>query len=539
MRDSRADARRRRPPRIKVGTPGAGRARTTAVVHYQRPAGDYDDWGLYAWGDIDPSCADHLAGRAAVRRRGRLRPLRLGQAQAGRQERRLPRGRPAAASRTSTPTGPSTRPAPAEIWLKQGDPAVTTSRRRPPASRIRRHGDASALPPADGDYAGWGLHVWDGAANPTEWAAPLQPAADRRFGVIFRVPLAAGATGLNYIIHNGDTKDLPDDQRLDFATAGREVWLLAGVPARLLPVVRKAGRRRSPTSPGRGRSLDRPRRPSPGRPATDRRSSSYDAGLAPRRRAAHRGRRAGRRRTPPSRSTAKRNGPHRGPARGVPAPVAVHRVRPRRADLATVQGALRGQLVVTERDPRASCSPPPACRSPACSTTCTPAATDATLGPTFRGGRPTLAVWAPTARTVALELFDTPAATARAVPMRRDDGHRRLVGTGRQGLDGHVLPVPGAGLAAGGAAGGHRVGHRPVLGGPGRRLHAQPARRPGRPGAGPGRLGRPAQAGGRTAPRRRRSGAVRPGLLHRRHAPCRPQQRGTYAGLHRPGNRPA
>ena len=42
------------------------------------------------------------------------------------------------------------------------------------------------------------------------------------------MPLAAGATGLNYIIHKGDTKDLPDDQRLDFASAGREVWLLAG-----------------------------------------------------------------------------------------------------------------------------------------------------------------------------------------------------------------------------------------------------------------------------------------------------------------------
>ena len=25
------------------------------MVHYQRPAGGYDDWGLYAWGDIDPA----------------------------------------------------------------------------------------------------------------------------------------------------------------------------------------------------------------------------------------------------------------------------------------------------------------------------------------------------------------------------------------------------------------------------------------------------------------------------------------------------
>ncbi|MFH8343480.1 pullulanase-type alpha-1,6-glucosidase [Streptomyces sp. NPDC018045] len=44
-----------------------------------------------------------------------------------------------------------------------------------------------------------------------------------------------------------------------------------------------------------------------------------------------------------------------------------------------------------------------------------PAAAGAPLGPVFRRGRPTLSVWAPTARTVALEL------DGRTVPMRRDD----------------------------------------------------------------------------------------------------------------------
>ncbi|MET9296008.1 pullulanase-type alpha-1,6-glucosidase [Streptomyces sp. NPDC003077] len=44
-----------------------------------------------------------------------------------------------------------------------------------------------------------------------------------------------------------------------------------------------------------------------------------------------------------------------------------------------------------------------------------PAAARAALGPVFRHGRPTLSVWAPTARTVALEL------DGRTVAMRRDD----------------------------------------------------------------------------------------------------------------------
>ncbi|MFF7727811.1 pullulanase-type alpha-1,6-glucosidase [Streptomyces sp. NPDC008001] len=43
------------------------------------------------------------------------------------------------------------------------------------------------------------------------------------------------------------------------------------------------------------------------------------------------------------------------------------------------------------------------------------AASKATFGPSFRNGRPTLSVWAPTARRVALEL------DGRTVPMRRDD----------------------------------------------------------------------------------------------------------------------
>ena len=37
---------------------------------------------------------------------------------------------------------------------------------------------------ADGNYDGWGLHLWDGAANPTEWSKPA--AADRvdAFGAV-------------------------------------------------------------------------------------------------------------------------------------------------------------------------------------------------------------------------------------------------------------------------------------------------------------------------------------------------------------------
>lgn len=37
----------------------------------------------------------------------------------------------------------------------------------------------------------------------------------------------AGATSLCYIIHRGGTKDLRDDQSLDFSDSGYEVWVLS------------------------------------------------------------------------------------------------------------------------------------------------------------------------------------------------------------------------------------------------------------------------------------------------------------------------
>ncbi len=35
----------------------------------------------------------------------------------------------------------------------------------------------------DGDYTGWGLHAWDGAAVTVEWAKPLEPTGEDDFGI--------------------------------------------------------------------------------------------------------------------------------------------------------------------------------------------------------------------------------------------------------------------------------------------------------------------------------------------------------------------
>ncbi|AEV84578.1 alpha-amlyase [Actinoplanes sp. SE50] len=218
--------------RIRVGTVRAEAG--YAVVHYQRPAGDYDGWRLHATGDVDAAALDPqgepFTGTDAY---GRFAWVKL---------------RPGATKVTFTVSdangvkdvdadrslNPQQTPG---IWLHQGDPAISYQGPAPapaPNTAILHY-----RRPA-GDYTGWGLHLWDGAATPTaDWGAPLLPESFDSFGAVFRIPLAAGATGLSYIMHAGEAKDLPTDQRLEFADAGREVWVQAGVQERLLPSVVK------------------------------------------------------------------------------------------------------------------------------------------------------------------------------------------------------------------------------------------------------------------------------------------------------------
>nr|CAJ81030.1 acarbose resistent alpha-amylase AcbE [Actinoplanes sp. SE50/110] len=207
-----------------------------AVVHYQRPAGDYDGWRLHATGERSKRPRSNPQGEPFTGNgtpNGPFAWVKL---------------RPGATKVTFTVSdangvkdvdadrslNPQQTPG---IWLHQGDPAISYQGPAPapaPNTAILHY-----RRPA-GDYTGWGLHLWDGAATPTaDWGAPLLPESFDSFGAVFRIPLAAGATGLSYIMHAGEAKDLPTDQRLEFADAGREVWVQAGVQERLLPSVVK------------------------------------------------------------------------------------------------------------------------------------------------------------------------------------------------------------------------------------------------------------------------------------------------------------
>ncbi|WP_313475106.1 pullulanase-type alpha-1,6-glucosidase [Stutzerimonas kunmingensis] len=90
---------------------------------------------------------------------------------------------------------------------------------------------------ADGDYNGWGPHLWNtpacnGSATETSWAQPLAAVdTDPRYGALYRIPLSANASCLNLIMHKGDEKDLGGGNLTwRFDELGRRAFTVSGNP---------------------------------------------------------------------------------------------------------------------------------------------------------------------------------------------------------------------------------------------------------------------------------------------------------------------
>ncbi|WP_380167172.1 pullulanase-type alpha-1,6-glucosidase [Jannaschia sp. R86511] len=215
-----------RPDSAEVFTSEAA-AQGFATVHYQRPDGDYDGWGLHVWGDapvtgtewsspLPPTGVDEFGAYWDV-----------------------PVDDVDAALNFIVHSGDEKDPGPdqtlvpsqqADVFVVSGDETLYET-----AAAAQDLAVLHYTRPA-GDYDGWGLHTWTGSANPTEWADPLPPVATDRFGQVYEVPLVDDATLLNYILHKGDEKDLPEDQALDLVSIGHEVWIIAAEEGYLLPV---------------------------------------------------------------------------------------------------------------------------------------------------------------------------------------------------------------------------------------------------------------------------------------------------------------
>ncbi|GGJ64733.1 pullulanase-type alpha-1,6-glucosidase [Streptomyces brasiliensis] len=388
-------------------TPEVPRAssRDYAIVHYKRADGDYADRGLYAWGDLADGesttwpDSHPFTGRDAYGAFAWVK-LKPGASNVGFLVIDKDGNKDVSVDRSIdvTKTG--------EVWVEQGKPDVLTERPDYPAQD--RSKAVLHYHRADGDYDGWGLHVWTGAANPTDWSNPLKPVKTDAYGAVFEVPLTEGATSLSYIVHKGDDKDLPTDRSLDLKANGYEVWLLNGQEKHLLP--QPAGSAAAlDLSTSKAIWIDRNTvawNGAEGAVSTQL-LASHDGSITVKDGALTSDDEHWLRLSKTTLTDAqKAKFPHL-------KDYTTWSVDPRDRD--RVRAALRGQLVASQRAANGAVLAATGVQIAGVLDDLYPGATKADLGPTFRNGRPTLAVWAPTAQSVALELDGS------TVAMHRDD----------------------------------------------------------------------------------------------------------------------
>ncbi|MFG2607838.1 pullulanase-type alpha-1,6-glucosidase [Streptomyces sp. NPDC048514] len=390
------------PPAPEVPT---ATSRDYAVVHYKRTDGDYADWCLYAWGDLaDGEATTWPAGHPFTGRDAygafayvKLRP---GASNVGFLVVDKNGDKDVSADRSIdvTETG--------EVWLEQGKADVLT--RRPDLPAQDKTKAVLHYHRADGNYDGWGLHVWTGAAHPTDWSDPLKPVKTDAYGAVFEVPLTEGATSLGYIVHKGDDKDLPTDRALDLRADGNEVWLLNGQEKYLLPQPAGSAAALDPST-SKAVWIDRNTLAWNGvdGAASTQLLYSADGSITVRDGALTSDDERWLRLSKTTLTDAqKAKFPHL-------SDYAAWSVDPRDRD--RVRAALRGQIVASQRAANGAVLAATGVQIAGVLDDLYPAATKAALGPVFHDGKPTLAVWAPTARSVSLELDGS------IEPMHRDD----------------------------------------------------------------------------------------------------------------------
>ncbi|GAA3814063.1 hypothetical protein GCM10022226_38580 [Sphaerisporangium flaviroseum] len=391
-----------------------------ATVHYSRPSKDYDGWGLHLWGD---ALADGAGTEWAT-------PRPPDGADSFGPFWKVPLKDPSVPLNYIIHKGDTKDPGPDQSFTPAAQPEAYVNSGETKIHPTRAAAENVAIVHyrrPDGNYEGWGLHVWGGAADPTEWATPVQPAGTDGFGAYYRVPLAEGATSLSYIIHKGDEKDLPGDQSLELATTGNEAWRLAATEGYLLPQPPARGAD-ADLSKARAHWIDRDTVAWKVTPSGSLRYSlafsakgdvAYDKGdLTGDIRLIRLVAGAG------LTDAQKAKWPHL-------AAYTALTVDPRDTDL--VREALRGQVVAVERDASGALLTATGVQVAGVLDDLYAKASGAVLGPvwpssssaselTSSSASPTLSVWAPTARKVELALYRDASGDGRTVhQMRRDD----------------------------------------------------------------------------------------------------------------------
>lgn len=112
-------------------------------------------------------------------------------------------------------------------WLAAGLGSGAFAQSAPPAGSVAIHYNR-----CDGNYDGWGMHLWKDPGIPlagVEWQKPMMPTGKDDFGVYWHTSLDDYVKGkVNYIIHKGDSKDQGGRDMSFDGKASTEIWVNNG-----------------------------------------------------------------------------------------------------------------------------------------------------------------------------------------------------------------------------------------------------------------------------------------------------------------------
>ena len=214
----------------------ASRAEATGatLVHYNRPDATYTDWKLYLWqtdwnNDWNVSHTyDGLDSFGAVYSitTSVYPSLTVTSPLSFIMHNGPDKDPPNSPDRSYTPADQY------EIWLNSGNETVFDSWGAATNTAVFHYArclnDFGNYESSDyNDF--WGMHLWGDVDVPgLTWQTPLKAAGQDGFGVYYEVPLIDGASTVNYIFHRGDEKDTDADQSLNLASLGYEIWVVNG-----------------------------------------------------------------------------------------------------------------------------------------------------------------------------------------------------------------------------------------------------------------------------------------------------------------------
>ncbi len=212
-------------------------AEETLILNYHRYDGNYDGWGLHVWGDgyfgqpVDWSKPMLQAGTTDYGVFWKIPWDGIGTINfiihKGDQK---------------DPDGDRVFPDPAgnrQAWAVTDDPMTYTTRKEAEENFVGAVVGSDLEPETlklhyfrfDGNYAGWGLHVWGTGfeGGETQWTNPLKPAGTSETGVYWEIPYK-GAGSIKYIIHKGDQKDPDGDRFYPSPSRNKETWSITEDP---------------------------------------------------------------------------------------------------------------------------------------------------------------------------------------------------------------------------------------------------------------------------------------------------------------------